>query len=116
MQQQLAGIKSWEDFQKIAATVGPKAKGDLFEFITKHFLLLNPTYSTSLTDVWLLDEVPQRLRASLQLPQRDQGIDLIARTKAGGFWAIQCKYRTGIQRSLTWREISTFIGLAFGVC
>ena len=116
MQKILASVKSWAVFQKIAATLGPKGKGDLFELLTKHYLLLNPTYNTNLSDVWLLDEVPEKLRATLQLPQRDQGIDLIARTKAGGFWAIQCKYRTGKEIALTWREISTFIGLAFGVC
>jgi predicted helicase len=60
--------------------------------------------------------VPDKLRATLRLPLCDQGIDLIAKTKTGGFWAIQCKYRTGKHRSLTWREISTFVGLAFGVC
>lgn len=115
MQHLLADVKSWAVFQQIAATLGPRSKGDLFELLTKHYLLFSPTYNTTLSDVWLLDEVPEKLRASLRHPQGDQGIDLIARTKAGGFWAIQCKYRTGKNRSLTWREISTFVGLAFGV-
>ena len=48
-----------------------KGKGDLFELLTKHYLLLNPTYNTTLSDVWLLDEVPEKLRASLNLPQGD---------------------------------------------
>ena len=73
MKQVLAGVKSWAAFQKIAATLGPQGKGDIFELLTKHFLLLNPTYNTTLSDVWLLDEVPEKLRASLQLPQSDQG-------------------------------------------
>jgi predicted helicase len=76
--------------------------------LTKHYLLLNPTYKTQLTQVWLLDEVPENVRKALKLPDRDQGIDLIAKTKLGGYWAIQCRYRTGKVRSLTWREISTF--------
>jgi hypothetical protein len=34
----------------------------------------------------------------------------------GEFWAIQCKYRQDTDHSLTWRDLSTFTGLAFGVC
>ena len=52
-------------------TLGARGKGDLFELLTKHYLLLNPTYNTTLSDVWLLDEVPEKLRASLNLPQGD---------------------------------------------
>lgn len=85
MQHLLADVKSWAVFQQIVATLGPRSKGDLFELLTKHYLLFSPTYNTTLSDVWLLDEVPEKLRASLRLPQGDQGIDLIARTKAGGF-------------------------------
>jgi hypothetical protein len=73
MKQVLAGVKSWAAFQKIAATLGPQGKGDLFELLTKHFLLLNPTYNTTLSDVWLLDEVPDKLRAELKLPLCDKG-------------------------------------------
>ena len=71
MQQTLAGVRSWPIFQEIAATLGARGKGDLFELLTKHYLLLNPTYNTTLSDVWLLDEVPEKLRASLNLPQGD---------------------------------------------
>jgi superfamily II DNA or RNA helicase len=84
--------------------------------LTKYYLLLNPTYKTELSDVWFLNEVPEKVRNDLNLPDSDQGIDLIARTKTGGYWAIQCKYRSGKNRGLTWREISTFTGLAFGIC
>jgi len=56
-------------------------------------------------------------RAAARLPDLDQGIDLIAQAKSGGYWAIQCKYRTDKKRSLSWRgELATFTGLAFGVC
>jgi hypothetical protein len=53
MQQILAGVKSWATFQEIAATLGPKGKGDLFELLTKHYLLINPTYTAQLSDVWM---------------------------------------------------------------
>ena len=94
----------------------PKQQGDLFELLTKHYLLLRPQYRTKLSDVWLLKEVPQKVRAALNLPEPDKGVDLVAKAKDGGYWAIQSKYRTDKKRSLSWRELSTFTGLAFGVC
>ena len=41
---------------------------------------------------------------------------MVAETKEGEYWAIQSKYREESDQSITWREISTFTGLAFGVC
>jgi predicted helicase len=93
-----------------------KEKGDVFEHLVRAYLLLDPEYATKLRKVWLLNEVPSALRKKLRLPSDDQGIDLIAETNTGEFWAIQCKYREDTSRPLAWREISTFTGLAFGVC
>ena len=56
------------------------------------------------------------MRCELKLPESDQGIDIIARTQAGGYWAVQCKYSSNTHRSLTWNQVSTFAGLAFCVC
>jgi predicted helicase len=80
----LAGLKHRAHFEEAAAALGPKQRGDLFELLTKHYLLLQPEYRTELFDVWLLKEVPQKLRAALNLPDLDQGIDLIAKVKTGG--------------------------------
>ena len=41
---------------------------------------------------------------------------VVAETKDGEFWAIQSKYRAKETSSLTWGKLSTFIGLAFGIC
>lgn len=113
--QQLVKVKNWSDFEVLASTLRQKEKGDLFELLTKYYLLLDPTYATELSDVWLLSEVPQKVRKTLNLPDRDQGIDIIAQTKTGKYWAVQCKYRGSAAHSLTWREISTFAGLTFAV-
>ncbi len=59
--------------------------------------------------------MPARVRAHLNLPDTDQGIDLVAEAKDGTYWAVQCKYRDDEKGSLSWREISTFTGLAFGI-
>ncbi len=110
------GCRSWDDFSKAFASLPEKRKGDLFEELVKAFLLIDPEYATKINEVWIHHEVPSALRKKLHLPDSDQGIDLIAKTKEGEFWAIQCKYRAESSRPIPWREISTFTGLAFGVC
>jgi superfamily II DNA or RNA helicase len=112
----IQGCSSWEDIQDKLRNLSEKQKGDLFEELVKSYLLLDPEYATKLSKVWLHREVPSTVRNRLKLPSADKGIDLIAQTKEGDFWAIQCKYRDDTSQSLPWREISTFTGLAFGVC
>jgi predicted helicase len=93
-----------------------KQKGDVFEELVKAYLLLEPEYASKLKHVWPYPEVPLAIAQKLKLPATDQGIDLVTETNDGEFWAVQCKYRQDTDQSLTWREISTFTGLAFGVC
>jgi superfamily II DNA or RNA helicase len=112
----LKGCRSWADLQRHWSPLTKKQKGNLFEQLTKHYLLLEPEYASKLKSVWLLGEVPTALAKRLKLPSNDQGIDLVAETKDGEYWAIQSKYREESDQSITWREISTFTGLAFGVC
>jgi len=84
---------SWKHFRTHLQSLNKKEKGDSFEALTKHFLQLHPKYTTQLKNVWLLEEVPPKIHKYLNLPDQDEGIDLIAETKDGKFWAIQCKYR-----------------------
>ena len=107
---------SWEDLHRKCQSLTEKQKGDLFEHFVKAFLQLEPEYASKLKHVWLYSEVPQAIARRLNLPTTDQGIDLVAETNDGQFWAVQCKYRQRTDHSLTWREISTFTGLTFGVC
>ena len=112
----VARCASWENFVRHLSKKSEKEKGDLFENLVHAYLQLDPEYATKLRKVWLLNDVPSALRKKLKLPNDDQGIDLIAETNTGEYWAIQCKYREDTARPLPWREISTFTGLAFGVC
>lgn len=107
---------SWQDIQAKWRTFPEKQKGDLFEELVKAYLQLEPEYASKLKHVWLGGEVPQAIAKKLKLPATDQGIDIVAETHDGEFWAIQCKYRQDTDHSLTWRDLSTFTGLAFGVC
>jgi len=112
----LQRVKNWQELKYQLESLSAKDKGDIFELLTKYYLILNPTYATKIKNVWLFNEIPQSKIEYLKLPTKDQGIDLIAETKEGQYWAIQCKYREDETKSLTWREVSTFAGLSFSVC
>lgn len=46
----------------------------------------------------------------------DEGIDLLAETNNGKFWAVQRKFRSDAEKPLTYCELSTFTSLAFVTC
>src|SRR5262245_10659765 len=92
------------------------AKGAVFERLTQLYLQTTPEYRTELQHVWLLREVPIDVRRRLNLPGPDEGIDLIARTRRGEYWAIQTKFRSERDKPLNRRELGTFTSLAFNTC
>ena len=61
-------------------------------------------------------EVPADIRRRLNLPGPDEGIDLIARTRRGEYWAIQSKFRSQRDKRLIRRELGTFTSFAFNTC
>ena len=63
-----------------------KEKGGDFERLMKLWFLTDPRYS-NLEKVWLWEEFPCRK----DFGGKDLGIDLVARTEYGDYWAIQCK-------------------------
>ena len=63
-----------------------KEKGTDFERLMKLWFMTDPRYS-NLQKVWLWEEFPARK----DFGGKDLGIDLVARTEAGDYWAIQCK-------------------------
>ena len=107
---------NWQSYKQSLSNLNSKQKGDSFERLTKHYLQSDPKYATKLKSVWLYGEIPSSLFKKLNLPSQDQGIDLIAETNEGEFWAIQSKYHEDEAQSQSWRSLSTFTGLAFGVC
>lgn len=107
---------SWGEIHAAWASKTEKEKGDRFEDLTKAYLQLAPEYASKLKHVWRLDEVPAVTRKKLNLPATDKGIDLIAETHEGEFWAIQCKYRQNTDQQLTHTDISTFTSLTFQAC
>ncbi len=62
-------------------------KGKRFERLMQAMLHTLPPYCNELQQVWLWNEFPFRQSISLH----DTGIDLVAQTNDGSYWAIQCK-------------------------
>ena len=93
-----------------------KLKGDCFEELTEHYLKLHPRYATIIKNVWnLRKESSKNIKRKLELPSSDEGIDLVAETNEGEYWAIQCKYLSDPNQSLGRKQLSTFTDLALNL-
>ena len=113
----IAACASWSDFWERAKKLPTDGeKGAVFERLTQLYLQTTPEYQTELRHVWTFREVPPDVRRRLNLPARDEGIDLIARTRHGKYWAIQSKFRSQRDKPLNRRELGTFTSLAFNTC
>ncbi|CAN5386106.1 DEAD/DEAH box helicase family protein [soil metagenome] len=84
-------------FQKILANYRKTAfserdKGDRFERLMQTYLKTDPKYASLFKNVWLWNKFPGKL----DLGGGDTGIDLVALTHDGDYWATQCKcYQEG---------------------
>ena len=117
----LSSSSSWHELNKkleeLTKSGQAKFAGDVFENVCKYFLQTAPQYQTKLKNVWLLKEVKEELRRKLNLPSTDEGIDLIAETFDGKYWAIQSKYRSDSKDTLTIKgDLATFANLTFNNC
>lgn len=74
-----------EKYRKISSS--QKDKGFRFELLMQRFLTSDPKYSAIIKQVWLWSEFPYRK----DFGGKDTGIDLVAMTHGGEYWAVQCK-------------------------
>ena len=72
-------------FRKEASS--ERDKGNSFEKLMKKYLQVEPQYENTLKEIWLWNEFPFRK----EFGGKDTGIDLVAQTFEGDYWAIQCK-------------------------
>lgn len=76
-------MQSFQDyFESLSSDVN--VKGKTFERAIKWWLESDPVWSSQLKHVWLWDKFPHKTG-------RDTGIDLVAESISGDYWAIQCK-------------------------
>ena len=107
----LTNINCWNDFKSYAESLpNTKSMGDAFEQLTKLYFQINPLYESMYDSVWLINEVPEKDLQYLELPRQDLGIDLIAKSGTE-YHAIQCKYHSNKNTSISNREIATFTSL-----
>lgn len=78
-------------------------KGDRFERLIQAYLYTDPKY-THLTKIWLWNEFPYRN----DFGGHDVGVDLVAQTTEGEYWAIQCKCYQENSR-ISKEEVDTFL-------
>ena len=62
-------------------------KGDRFERLMQSYLQTDPKFAYQFKHVWLWNDFP----AKKDFGGKDTGIDLVALTHEGDYWAIQCK-------------------------
>jgi predicted helicase len=74
-----------EKYRKIAFS--QRDKGERFERLMQAYLLTDPVYSNKFQYVWMWNEFPNRK----DFGGKDVGIDLVALTFEGEYWAVQCK-------------------------
>ncbi len=112
----ISSCTSWHDFYEQTKQLSKKEMGAVFERLTQLYLKTAPEYQSKLQDVWLLRDVPADTRRRLYLPGPDEGIDLIARTREGEYWAVQAKFRSESDKPLNLKALGTFRALAFNTC
>ncbi len=74
-----------EKYRKVSFS--ERDKGDRFERLMQAYLLTDTKYAYKFKQVWLWSEFPSRK----DFGGTDTGIDLVAQTIEGDYWAIQCK-------------------------
>ena len=110
----LKHCKIFDDIYDITEDMTKKEKGDILEKITYYLFKLAPMLNNKLEEIFMYEDVPNSLLKKLKLPDKDKGIDLIAKIN-GEYYAIQSKFRQNPNVSISWAELSTFFGLSFGL-
>ena len=105
-----AGVSLFAELEKrIAAISDNKEKGDAFEVFAEAYLATQRKHDAK--EVWPLNATPLDVLRKLGLGGMDYGVDGVLQTLLGDLSAYQVKFRTG-REPMTWRELSTFMGLA----
>jgi predicted helicase len=103
------GLKSFQDFEaRTEQLSNTKEVGDAFEILVEAYLHLNPVLKAK--DVWLVGDVPSRIRTRLNLPADAKGIDGVFEDTDGNLIPYQAKYRTD-KNVLSYTEVSSFLGV-----
>jgi superfamily II DNA or RNA helicase len=106
-----SSINSFQDFERRVAKLvdkNTKMQGDVFEIFVEAYLSTQPLYMCS--DVWLVGDIPVKIRDDLNLPSDAKGIDGVFRTTLGELVPYQAKFRAN--RRLGFGDVATFLGIS----
>lgn len=103
------GIARFTDLeQRIADLPTKQERGDAFEVFVEAYFSTQPLHQAK--TVWPFEALPLAIKDRFALGQSDVGADGVFETHLGDYHAYQAKFRTD-RPSLTWDELSTFMGL-----
>jgi superfamily II DNA or RNA helicase len=105
-----SGLSTFHQLEnRIAAFPEGWKRGAAFEVFAEAYLVTQRQHDAA--KVWPFSVLPIELLQRLSLLGHDYGIDGVFETTLGQYNAYQVKFRSN-RPALTWRELSTFIGLA----
>jgi hypothetical protein len=94
---------------RISGLETTKDRGDAFEVFAQGYLATQKIVQAK--EVWPFDKIPEKVKQRIAISTpKDMGVDGVFETTLGEHAAYQVKFRTG-RPSLTWDELSTFMGL-----
>ena len=106
---------NWTEFRnnigKLNEDKFNKIKGDIFELITSLYFVNNPIYTTKLRNLWRSTNIPIQILDLLDLKKPEIGVDLLAESNDGTFWAIQCKYKQDIKDNISYGDLRSFFSI-----
>ena len=106
---------NWSEFRRNIGKLDEdrfkKIKGDIFELITSLYFVNNPIYTTKLTNLWRSTNIPIQILDLLDLRKPEIGVDLLAESNNGTYWAIQCKYKQDIRENISYGDLRSFFSI-----
>jgi superfamily II DNA or RNA helicase len=104
-------ICNWQDLENQLCTLEPHIAGKVFEAFCYYYYLTEPTVKDDFMQVYYMEDTPDDLKLTLNITS-DNGIDLILKSHDNALTAIQCKFTSNVERTLTWGgdKLSHFIG------
>ncbi len=104
------GICNFAELERrIEALSDERQRGDAFEVFSEAYLATQRAHEAD--KLWPQSTAPIDVLQSLGLTVKDNGVDGLLRSPVGLVSVYQSKFRSG-RASLTWRDLSTFMGLA----
>ena len=112
---QICKFNSFDDVYKCLDKKTRRIKGLVFEYLTKCIFEFHPMFTHMIKKAYLYDHIPIHLKENFNLPCKDMGIDLLLQTYENEYIPVQSKYRSNKFLTVSWKELSTFVGQCFGI-